>query len=141
MAMNINFNRQKLILVFFYFSYNTISLFPPPFHLQFKMVRRANDDFILSFLTLMSIFPRAYFPSPLPPPPPGLVFLPNFISQLGAQSGTIFQSPCSSATTATARWPCLTYSLIWMNEASRNRKLKAYRVRNLEISNPSIISD
>jgi hypothetical protein len=34
------------------------------------MVRRANDDFILSFLTLMSIFPRAYFLSPFPHPPP-----------------------------------------------------------------------
>ena len=88
--MNINYSGQKFIFFFFYFSRNKISFFPPPlppppnFHLQFKMVRRASDDFILSFSSLMSIFLTVnifcLFSNS------SLLFiypLPNFISQLG----------------------------------------------------------
>lgn len=64
---------------FVYFSNNKMS--SPPTSLQFKMVRKARDDFISSFLTLMSIFPRAYFLSSLP-----RSFLADFISQVSKLS-------------------------------------------------------
>lgn len=118
MAMNINFNRQKLIPVFFYFSNNNISFFPPPSHLQFKMVRRANDDFILSFLTLMSIFPRAYFPSPPLVSRPCLLVQLHFStrSAIWDALSLYFRNNCVFALALAL----VASSVIWMNELSRN---------------------
>lgn len=113
--MNINYSGQKNIF-FFYFSRNKISFLPPipppNFHLQFKMVRRASDDFILSFFFKFNeYFPhREYFLS-----------LVQFYSDLrlsptsfhnSGRRGKDCQNFCTSVTTVTLQWVLFTLDII-----------------------------